>query len=295
MTLSLTLAEHIRACFTGLWIETCEPDEALREINAHCREQEWPVLTWDAAHGLQGIERSEVGPQSSDIVDALRTLQSTADGQTPTLLVLSNLHHLLGSIELIEELRHAIEAGKHRRTFVVVLAPVVQIPAELEKLMIVLEHDLPGREQLETIARETATEPDELPDDDEIVRLLDASAGLTRYEALISRRGLDGAMRCHWSGTTQAWSISFLKTDVLWELKEHLHHRPVDSLSFEDGRCPLQLYDGVTDDSFSDLGGMNALKRFCKRSLSHSTSRQRRRSAGRTSARRDAVKRCWAF
>ena len=50
-----------------------------------------------------------------------------------------------------------------------VLAPVVQIPVELEKLFIVLDHALPDRQQLERIARElTSDNPDDLPNGDEL-------------------------------------------------------------------------------------------------------------------------------
>jgi hypothetical protein len=66
----------------------------------------------------------------------------------------------------------------------VVLAPVVQVPVELEKLFVVLEHALPDRPQLERIARElTSDSPDDLPQGDDLQRVLDAAAGLTRYEA----------------------------------------------------------------------------------------------------------------
>ena len=73
--------------------------------------------------------------------------------------------------------------GKQNRTFIVILSPVVQIPAELEKQFVVIEHELPGREQLTEIARGIATEQGELPADLELERVLDAAAGLTRYEA----------------------------------------------------------------------------------------------------------------
>jgi hypothetical protein len=66
----------------------------------------------------------------------------------------------------------------------VILAPVVQIPVELEKQFVIIEHDLPGREQLSSIARAIATEPGELPAGDDLSAVLDASAGLTRFEAL---------------------------------------------------------------------------------------------------------------
>src|SRR5258707_227967 len=69
------------------------------------------------------------------------------------------------------------------RTFIDILAPVVQVPVDLEKLLVVLEHDLPGRDQLGAIARSIATEPGELPVGDGLERVLDAAAGLTRMEA----------------------------------------------------------------------------------------------------------------
>ena len=78
----------------------------------------------------------------------------------------------------------ALVAGKQRRTFLVVLAPVVQIPAELEKLFVVLEHALPGRDQLERIARELLCDDAEsMPQGIELSRILEAAAGLTHYEA----------------------------------------------------------------------------------------------------------------
>jgi len=47
-----------------------------------------------------------------------------------------------------------------------------------------LEHALPDRQQLEKIARElTSDQPDDLPKGDDGQRVLDAAAGLTRYEA----------------------------------------------------------------------------------------------------------------
>ena len=243
MNLTCMLSEHVRACFTGLWIESSEPDEALREIALLCREQSWPLLTWDAARGLQGItQNAENSHGTTDPMEALRSVQGVADGQRPSLLLLSNLHHLLGSIELIEELRYAIEEGKHRRTFVIILAPIVRIPPELEKLFVVIEHALPCREQLEEIARQTATEADELPEGSELTRLLDASAGLTRYEA-------EGAY------ALSLVRYGRLQSDVLWELKAQ---------SLKSGGA-LRLYRG--SETFETLGGLGALKTFCRRSL----------------------------
>src|SRR5581483_2612120 len=89
----------------------------------------------------------------------------------------------LNSPEIVQALARQITAGKQNRTFVVILAPVVQIPVELEKFFVCLEHELPNRQQLGEMAQAIAEGPDELPSGPALEFLLDAAAGLTRYEA----------------------------------------------------------------------------------------------------------------
>ena len=59
----------------------------------------------------------------------------------------------------------------------------MQIPAELETLITVVEHPLPDRARLAEIAEAVATEPGELPIGTALFQVLDAAAGLTRFEA----------------------------------------------------------------------------------------------------------------
>ena len=67
-----------------------------------------------------------------------------------------------GSAEVIQALDSQVVAGRPAPSSSS-RAPVVQIPVELEKLFVVLDHDLPGRDQLEAIARGVATEPGSCP------------------------------------------------------------------------------------------------------------------------------------
>ena len=106
--------------------------------------------------------------------------------------MLENFHRFLASSEIIQALAQQIAQGKQNRTSIVILAPVVQIPVELEKHFTVVSHELPDQVQLESIARGVAVEAGELPEGEDLARLLDAAAGLTRLEAenafaLISR------------------------------------------------------------------------------------------------------------
>jgi hypothetical protein len=105
--------------------------------------------------------------------------------------VLQNFHRFLQSAEIVQALSQQVIAGKQNRTIVVVLSPVVQLPVELEKLFVVLEHELPDRTQLAEIARGIATEDSELPEGAELATVLDAAAGLTDWKP----RTLSV---CHW-------------------------------------------------------------------------------------------------
>ena len=53
MSLGHHLAEYISACFTGLWVQSHEHEDALTEIAALCRDENWRMATWDIDQGLR--------------------------------------------------------------------------------------------------------------------------------------------------------------------------------------------------------------------------------------------------
>src|SRR5262249_21712185 len=108
---------------------------------------------------------------------------------------------------------------------------------------IVIEHELPGREQLERIARElTSDNPEDLPQGEDLQRVLDAAAGLTRYEA-------EGAF------ALSLTRHNALRPESVWELKAQALKK--NNL--------LTLHRG--SERFDSLGGLNNLKEFCRRAL----------------------------
>ena len=243
MSLTQRLVEYVSACFTGLWVQSHEHNDALIEIAQMCREQDWKLATWDIEQGLQipGAEQpTDAG--GNDPPAAIRSVNAIAAEDSSAILVLTNFHRFLNSAELVQAMAQQIVTGKQNRTFIVVLSPVVEIPTELEKLMVVVEHDLPDRDQLEEIARGIATEDGELPEGNTLQTVLDAAAGLTRYEA-------EGA-----------YSLSLVRhgeiqPESVWELKSGMLKKSGQ----------LGLHRGK--ETFSDLGGLESLKTFCLRAL----------------------------
>jgi hypothetical protein len=251
MSLSQQLAEYIAACFTGLWLQSHEHEDALAEIAQLCRDQNWRLAVWDIAQGLQipgNGDSPDANAGAADPLAAINAINSLATPDGTAILVLVNFHRFTNSPEIIQTLARQIVAGKQNRTFIIVLSPVVQMPTELEKQIVVIEHELPGRDQLEDLARSLATEDGELPDGEELGTVLDAASGLTRYEA------------------EAAFSLSLVREGAIrpqsiWELKSQMLKKS----------GLLTLHRGY--ECFADLGGLDALKSFCTRAMHRAVAR----------------------
>jgi hypothetical protein len=251
MSLVQQLMDYINAAFTGLWVQTVEADEAERELVEQGRRAGWTVAVWDIARGLRlPASPGATVPEAADPVSVLRGLPALApvahdtnSGLGTTLLVLPNFHRYLNSTENVQVLSDQLRAGKQCRTFVVVLSPIVQIPVELEKQFVIVEHALPTRYQLGTIAEEILSDtPNDLPTDQRWQALLDAASGLTREEA-------EGAF------SLSLARFDELRPEAVWEVK-------AQSLKKQN---LLTLHRG--GENFSALGGLTALKTFCQRAL----------------------------
>ena len=254
MALTQRLAEYVRACFTGLWIESFEHEDALLEIAQLCVREKWKLATWNIATGLH-IDGAAADTGGADPLAAIRALNALGSEESAALLVLVNFHRFLGSAEIVQALAQQISTGKQDRTFIIILSPVVQIPVELEKLFAVIEHELPDRQQLQEIASGIATDDGELPKGRDMETVLDSASGLTRYEA------------------ENAFSLSLvrhrkLQPDAIWELKTQMLKKS----------GLLSLHRG--SERFADLGGLEALKAFCLRAMHRRSNDSKHRPRG---------------
>ncbi len=253
MNLRHRLSEYVRACFTGIWIESHEHQDAIAEMAQLCHDENWQMATWDVETGLSISGQSDSG--SNDPLAAIRSINALASAGGTAVLVLQNFHRFLQSAEVVQALIRQIITGKQNRTIVVILAPLIMIPVELEKLFVVIEHELPNREQLEAIARGIATEAGELPEGPELENVMNAASGLTRMEA------------------ENAFSLSLvrqerIRADTVWELKTQM---------LKKGGL-VSLYRGIDD--FASLGGLSSLKAFCKQALAVAGSDPHKRALG---------------
>jgi hypothetical protein len=113
MTLSERLAEYVRACFTGLWIESHEHADALSEIAGLCRAENWQLAMWDVDAGMnlpgQSADADSAG--GNDPLAAIRVVNSLATPDGTAILVLQNFHRFLQSAEIVQALSSLVVCG----------------------------------------------------------------------------------------------------------------------------------------------------------------------------------------
>jgi ATPase family associated with various cellular activities (AAA) len=253
-SLAEELEEMSRAMLTGIWVETFEPEDALKDLATAAKETGGKILQWDLHRGTEKVlfDKAQItfepvsGARSLDqALDQLEKLNDNAGKRDSerevAYLVVKNIHLALVP-PLIQRLANMIWLGREKRHIIVVFSPVVRIPIELEKLFTVVEHKLPDRAALTRLAEGVAG-PDELPETDEFERVLDAASGMTRIEA------------------ENAFSLSVIRhgkldRDAVFSMKAQV---------FKRGLAGLSLYEGP--ENFASIGGHAWLKEFTSKLL----------------------------
>lgn len=224
--LSQQIRELCDACFTGLLVRTSEDTEAIAELRILATTEGWNFLVWDSATGLNG-------DGNGDPMAVVQALPSIGSADKAGMIVLRNFHRYLADPQIVQTMANAIVAGKLTRSFAVITTPACDLPPELSKLFVLVEHDLPDDAALESIAKQIGTQDGDLPDD--LTTVVESARGLTRYEAegvyslSLARHGV-------------------IRPDVVWELKAKAIAR--SGLA--------RIYKG--GERFDDLGGLDRLK-----------------------------------
>lgn len=251
-TLKTEIKRAVAAAYSGIWVNSYEQEDALREIVAACVEHCWQLLTWDPVHGCRDSNGKSVG-EDANPGSAMSSLLSLDASDRRALLVMRNITNYLsepntgrvGEPKLLQMLQDTIDKGMGGGHFVVILTyDNVVIPPEVEKMMYVIDHPLPAEDERYELFGSVLDDADVPPRGSADARqLLDATAGLGRIET-------SGAIAMAMAGAKGA-----PKLDTIWSLKGRMLKKAglLDMLSRGDG-----------GNGFQSLGGLNVLKAFCK-------------------------------
>lgn len=251
--------QFVKAGFTALWVQSHEHEEAIKQLIELCGKRKWEIGYWDADQGLKGSDKIAQQRTADEMKKepawydkkALKLVQdmekiATKTKAQRTIFVLKNLHRreYMENSALLQAVLNSIAVGKAAEFgwCLVVMAPTISIPVEWDNDFVVVNHELPNREQLWEIAQGIA-QKNELPKDDNGKQMvLDAATGMTR-------RAAEGA-----------FSLSIVRKkpfdpEIVQSLKAQAIKR----------RNLMTLYEG--DDTFDKMGGIDQFKAYCEKIL----------------------------
>lgn len=175
------LESYLRAGYPAIAMITPEPYRA--ELAAAC--DGWQFLAWDCMRGMRNAGNPVVIDQLRDPVEVLHHL----DFQQDTVLIAHNLHLFLESPELIQAIQNGIPQWKATGCCLVIVAPTLRLPPELEKLVHVLDLPLPNSKEL-FLLQQKLIDGLAIQHDDEAPVLVqpdrsiaETATGLTEFEA----------------------------------------------------------------------------------------------------------------
>jgi len=147
------LITYIRARYTLIYLTSFEEERVLADLERIAASEKRRLVTWSHARGARG-EGVREGTGRGDplaILDAIGTLPENA------LVALLDFHPFLsdaGVVRLLRELGRELEATSRTLVF---LSPVMRLPTELSKDMVVVDFALPEPALLDRTLGEIAS------------------------------------------------------------------------------------------------------------------------------------------
>ena len=136
----------LRARYPVLYLPTLEEARVEATIKAVAEDSKRGVYTWDFVDGYRGNPTDEGFGRRNPLqaLELVEKLPSTAAG----IFVLRDFHRFLEDIAIARKLRNLARRLRSQPKNLVILAPHIQIPAELTDLITVLDFPLPSLEEI---------------------------------------------------------------------------------------------------------------------------------------------------
>ena len=237
-----SIKAYLCAGYPVIWIQTHEIDRCIATIVKDYKTR--PAKRWDSVRGCEGFD-----PTAKDPFAFLNALQDPKKSAKGMVYFMVNMHLWLDAQQgrqVLQTLKNAIPIFKTNEITLVVVSPVVKIPVELERDIVLVDFDLPNMEELdevlktvETVYTKTPSTPDgyTVPADKRN-NVLEAARGLTMQEA------------------EDAFSLSFVTN-------KEITFKEVSSLKAQMVEKNAALEFAGYTESFSTLGGLENIKEWC--------------------------------
>lgn len=194
----------LKAKIDFIWIDSYEEAEVIRDLTSLINEQFFgtKLFTWSMTEGLKKIALNKHEKQEDPmkeyrdphrVMDFIINAQNNNKVKDESFFVMKDFHIPLENISTLKRaVRDTKEYSCKNYNPIIVVAPSVHVPLELEKLIHIVSYDTPSKEHITTLvsaiikkmrtANQEKSKNYVLPTEEEIQKLVNALSGLTHRE-----------------------------------------------------------------------------------------------------------------
>lgn len=180
------LVTLIKAQYPLIYVVTPEEERAEQWIVQSVQETRVVsrVFTWTVTHGLLEYGHPRNHTQHHNTVSPETALDWVIRHKEPAVFIFKDLHPFMDSPAVNRWLRDAVASFRGTRKTIILLSPVLQVPVELEKEVVVLDFPLPTAAELDEVLTQQLVQIKQTRLDRSLrEKLIAAAQGLTRDEA----------------------------------------------------------------------------------------------------------------
>jgi SpoVK/Ycf46/Vps4 family AAA+-type ATPase len=146
----------IRARYPLLYLVTFEEQRVETMLGDIARAHGKEIVEWSATRGLRVFTGQHRGEPIEGTADPMAALMQIPRLTKPAIVLLKDFHRHLDEPLVVRALRELGVALKSAYTTVIVIAPTLRLPDELEKEVSVVDVPLPTKNDLMTLLRDIA-------------------------------------------------------------------------------------------------------------------------------------------
>ena len=193
MNFELEIETLIRARYPILYILSSEEARVQNLVLGIATKRQKKVFEWSVTTGIvpAGTSIQSQKHRNAPTKDPLMALDQVIDQVEPAIFIFKDFHPFLtkNNFAVVRKLKEIALHLKNSYKTIILIAPTLEIPTELEKEITVLSHPLPSRDELSSLLDKIIEDVKKFPqvkielDDAGRERLLQAALGLTLAEA----------------------------------------------------------------------------------------------------------------
>lgn len=172
----------LTAKYRLIYIDTFEEQRTISTLRDVASKLDMKLIEWSFASGIHDDSLEELGLNDPLAGDPMSILQLADDLKDDTIIVLKDYHSFLKDAEVVRGLKDVINEFRDKYIPIIITAPIVKLPIEIEKEVALVEFPLPDKEYIKGIVESVLKITNTSVSEEKLMDTVNSCSGLTTTE-----------------------------------------------------------------------------------------------------------------